>query len=138
MRRVLYYTLPLLFIISCATQSPKDHLQYIDGYWEIERVVLPDGTEKKYTFNQSIDFFEVKDSTGIRKKVQPKLDGSFIASNDSEMFILKTENDSLRMYYKTSLSTWKETIISAKENQIVIRNEAGNTYFYRPYKKIQL
>ncbi len=137
MKKLLYYTLLITFV-SCTTPSPENYIQYIDGYWEIERVVLSDGTEKKYNFNQSIDFFEIKDSIGIRKKVQPRLDGSFITTNDSELFTLKIEDDSLRMYYKTSLSSWKETIISAKENQITIKNEAGNVYFYKPYQKIKL
>ncbi len=137
MRKVLY-SLVLLSFISCSKPNPESYKQYISGYWEIERVVLPDGTQKKYNFNQSIDFFEVKDSIGIRKKVQPKLDGSFIANKDSEIFILKIEYDSLRMYYKTSIASWKETVVSAKQNQIVIKNESGNTYFYKPYKKISL
>ncbi|MBQ0735626.1 lipocalin family protein [Aquimarina celericrescens] len=135
MKRIMYI---LLFIVSCTKSNPEAYRQYINGYWEIERVVLSDGTEKKYNFNQSIDFFEVKDSLGIRKKVQPKLDGSFVTSKDSEIFTLKIENDSLRMYYKTALSSWIETVISAKENQIIIKNEAGNMYFYKPYKKISL
>ncbi|MEW7291350.1 lipocalin family protein [Aquimarina sp. 2304DJ70-9] len=138
MKKALYYTLLLITIVSCTTPNPENYIQYIDGYWEIERVVLSDGTEKKYNFNQSIDFFEIKDSIGIRKKVQPRLDGSFITTNDSELFTLKIEDDSLRMYYKTPLSSWKETIISAKENQITVKNEAGNVYFYKSYQKIQL
>ncbi len=137
MKEIKFYILIVLFI-SCSKPNPESYKQYISGYWEIERVVLPDGTQKKYNFNQSIDFFEVKDSIGIRKKVQPKLDGSFIANKDSEIFILKIEYDSLRMYYKTSIASWKETVVFAKQNQIVIKNESGNTYFYKPYKKISL
>ncbi len=138
MKKILCYFIILIVCFSCSKPDPMSYLKYLNGYWEIERVVLADGSEKKYTFNQSIDFFEIKDSIGIRKKVQPKLDGSFITTNDSELFTFKIENDSLRTYYQTSLSNWKETIIIAKENQIVIKNEAGNVYFYRPYEKIKL
>ncbi len=138
MKKTLYLLLICLFVLSCSKSDPQEYSKHLNGYWEIERVVLPDGTEKKYNFNQSIDFFEVNDSIGIRKKVQPKLDGSFIITQDNKVFILKIENDSLRMRYKTPISSWEETIISAKENQIVIKNESGNVYFYRPYKKIQL
>ncbi len=137
MRKIIHI-IALLSFISCNRANPEEYKQYINGYWEIERVVLPDGTKKEYNFNQSVDFFEVKDSIGIRKKVQPKLDGSFIVTKDSELFTLEVQNDSLRMYYKTPLSEWKETVISAKENQIIIKNEDGNMYFYKPYKKISL
>jgi len=126
------------FVISCAKPNPQEQIKHISGYWEIERVVTQDGSQKKYNFNASIDFFEIKDSIGIRKKVQPKLDGSFITTNDSKTFTLKIENDSLRMFYSTPISSWQETIISVKENQLVIKNESGNVYFYTPYEKIQL
>ncbi len=137
MKNILYI-LVLISIVSCSKTDPKSYIQYINGYWEIEKVILADGTEKKYNFNQSIDFFEVNDSIGIRKKVQPKLDGSFIITDDSELFTLRIENDSLRVYYKTSLASWKETVINAKENRIVIKNEVGNMYFYKRYQKINL
>lgn len=136
MKKILFII--VLSFISCTKPDPESYKQFINGYWEIEHVVLSDGTKKEYNFNQSIDFFETKDTIGIRKKVQPKLDGTFIASRDSETFTLKIENDSLRMYYKTLLSEWKETVISAKENQIIIKNEAGNMYFYKPYEKLSL
>ncbi len=127
-----------LVIVSCSKPNPLDYIQHISGYWEIEKVVLADGTEKLYKFNQNIDFFEVQEFSGIRKKVQPKLDGSFIVTQDIKNFSLEVENDSLRIYYKTPLSNWKETIISAKENEMIIKNETGNIYFYKPYEKIQL
>ncbi|MBP2832347.1 lipocalin family protein [Aquimarina sp. U1-2] len=127
-----------IVLLSCTTYNPETFRSYIDGYWQIDKVILADGTEKAYTFNQTIDFFEINDTTGVRKKLQPKLDGSFLTSSDSEMFTLKIDNDSLRMNYSTALSSWTETVVSAKEDQIVIKNEAGNLYFYKPFKKISL
>ncbi|WP_024768679.1 hypothetical protein [Aquimarina macrocephali] len=137
MRRVLFCVV-LLYVTSCTTTNPKEYIQYLDGYWEIKKVVLPDENKKEYVFNQDIDFFEVKDSIGIRKKVRPRLDGSFIITNNQEIFTIVIENDSVRLYYKNSLATWKETIISAKENEIVFKNETGNVYFYQRYQKLKL
>ncbi|WP_378176631.1 lipocalin family protein [Aquimarina sp. SS2-1] len=128
----------IFLIISCSKPDPKEFVQYIEGYWEIEKVLTADGIEKQYNFNQSIDFFEVDEMKGVRKKVQPKLDGNFIITKDQETFTLVIENDSLRIHYKTPLTTWRETLISAKENQMIMKNEAGNLYFYKPYTKIEL
>jgi len=125
-------------LISCSKPKPEEYVKHISGYWEIEKVITSDGSEKQYNFNQSIDFFEVTNMEGIRKKVQPQFSGKFISTKDSKTFTLVVENDSLRIYYKTPLSTWKETLISAKENQMIIQNEVGNLYFYKPYKKIEL
>lgn len=133
--------IPLLIaaiIVSCSQPNPNQYIQYLDGYWEIEKVIMANGQEKQYTFNQSIDFIETKDTIGIRKKLQPQLDGSFIATNNAEQFTIKIENDSLRLFYTTPLATWKETIISAKENQMIVKNEEGNLYFYKTYEKLQL
>jgi len=137
MSKYIVYTIALL-LVSCSKPNPETFIKHIDGYWEIEKVITSDGLEKQYNFNQSIDFFEVTNMTGIRKKVQPQLNGNFITTRDSETFTLVIENDSLRMHYKTPLSIWKETLISAKENQMIIRNDAGNLYFYKPYTKIEL
>ncbi|MHA7058016.1 hypothetical protein ACWGOQ_0012400 [Aquimarina sp. M1] len=132
------FYLVIFFLVSCSKPNPEDFINHIDGYWEIEKVITTEDVEKRYTFNQSVDFFVVNEMKGIRKKVQPQLHGNFITTKDHEAFTLVIENDSLRMYYKTPLATWKETLISAKQNQMIIQNEAGNLYFYRPYTKIEL
>lgn len=136
-----HLTTSLLFILllcNCAKVDPESYIKHIDGYWEIEKVITNEGLEKQYNFNQSIDFFEVQGSKGVRKKVQPQFDGSFITTKDHESFTLKIENDSLRIYYETSLMNWKETVLSAKENEMIMKNEVGNLYFYKPYKKMDL
>lgn len=127
-----------LLLVSCSKPDPLEYIEYISGYWEIEKVITTDGEEKLYNFNQSIDFFEVTKMKGIRKKMQPQLNGHYSITKDSETFSLRVENDSLRIYYKTQLSEWKETLISVKENQMIIQNETGNLYFYKPYTKIEL
>jgi len=137
MRRNLVYIVFFLFI-SCSKPNPETYIPYISGYWEIEKVITYEGIEKQYNFNQSIDFFEVQDMKGIRKKLQPQLNGNFIATNSSETFTLTIENDSLRIHYKTPVASWKETFISVKENQMILKNEAGNLYFYKPHSKIEL
>ena len=127
-----------IFMISCSQQDANQFIQHLDGYWEIEKVITAQGQEKQYNFNQSIDYIEVKDTIGIRKKLQPQLNGSFITTQDAERFVIRIENDSLRLFYKTPLSTWEETIISAKENEMIVKNKSGNLYFYRKYEKLEL
>ncbi|KAA1246462.1 lipocalin family protein [Aquimarina sp. RZ0] len=138
MQKTLLNIIAIVSILSCSSPKPETYIDYINGYWEIEKVVTKEGKEKQYNFNQHIDFFEVTEMKGVRKKVQPTLDGKYISTNHSERVTLKIENDSLRIYYKTQLATWKETIISAKENQMILKNEAGNLYFYKSHTRIQL
>lgn len=128
----------ILVFTSCTKQNPEEIISNISGYWEIEKVITVEGIEKQYNFSQTVDFFEVKGTTGIRKKVQPQLNGNFITTKDIESFTITIEYDSIWMHYKTPLSTWKETLIEAKNNQMIIQSEAGNRYFYKPYTKIEL
>lgn len=128
----------ILIVVSCTKQNPEETISNISGYWEIEKVITAEGIEKQYNFSQTVDFFEIKNKKGIRKKVQPQLNGNFITTKDSESFIITIENDSIWMHYKTPLSEWKEALLSAKNDQMIIQNEAGNRYFYKPYTKIEL
>ncbi len=137
MKKAFQILLVAVFLYGCQKRQ-KPTLNSLNGYWEIEKVQLPDQSEKLYNYNQTIDFFELRDSTGIRKKVQPKLDGTFSITKDAQQFILKKENDSLRIYYQTPLASWKETIITVQPTLLLIKNDQGFIYHYKPYKKIQL
>ncbi len=135
-KNIIY--LVIFVLVSCSKTNPEEYIKHINGYWGIEKVITLEGDEKLYNFSQSVDFFEVKELNGIRKKVRPQIDGSFLITKDSKTFTLSIENDSLRMYYKTPFASWKETLISAKENEMIIRNKNGNLYFYKRYTKIDL
>ncbi|MFC5046381.1 lipocalin family protein [Aquimarina hainanensis] len=126
----------LLVFSSCSRKNPEDLIPFINGYWEIERVRLHDGSLKEYGFNPIVDHFTIEGLKGMRTKLKPRLDGTFVRTNPGEPIELKIENDSLFIYYQKANSPYKETVISAKENEIVLKNAIGNTYFYKPYKKI--
>lgn len=128
----------ILLMIGCSKNQPINNIESLNGYWEIEKVVLADGTEKKYNFNQNIDFFKLKDSIGIRKKLQPRLDGSFITTAHTERFTIETNNNQVLLLYKNDINTWRETIISISTATMIIMNEEKNRYFYKRYKKLEL
>ena len=128
----------LLIVIGCK-EHPENNIQYLNGYWEIEKVILSNGEEHTYTYNEYVDYFQISDSlSGFRKKLKPSLKGTFETSNDREAFVLKIENDSLNVYYKTNFSNWKETILSLSENHLKIINTQKNIYFYKPYQPINI
>lgn len=124
-----------VIMYSCKNQDPNEQIQYLDGYWSIEKVILEDGKEKDFTLSTTVDFIEVNGKTGIRKKVQPKLDGTFLTSNKVETFDIKIEDDSLRLYYTTPFDSWKETVLKAKDSSLVVLNRDGKTYFYKKFAK---
>lgn len=125
----------LLFVLSCAKPDPKSQKQNLEGYWEIKVVEMPSGNKKDFDLNTIIDHIEIKGDSGIRTKVSPKLDGTFITNGDTETFSLKIENDSLRMYYKTPYDAWKETVIEAKDSVLTVKNRDNKVYTYVKFKK---
>jgi hypothetical protein len=134
----VFLLLLILITIGCK-EYPENNIQYLNGYWEIEKVILSTGEEHTYTYNEYVDYFKISDSLrGYRKKLKPSLKGAFETSKDSEAFVLKIENDSLNIYYKTSFSNWKETILSLTENHLKIINNQKNIYFYKPYQPINI
>ena len=123
----------LCIIINLGCQKNNEiFIKHLNGYWEIEKVILPSGEEHVYNYNEFIDYFNVNDSLkGFRKKLKPTLDGTFEASNDAEAFVLKIEQDSLNIYYHTNFSNWKETILFANEKELKIINTERNIYKYK-------
>ncbi|NND63012.1 MAG: hypothetical protein HKN48_07425, partial [Flavobacteriaceae bacterium] len=69
----------LMFVIlaSCGQADPKVQLEFLDGYWEIEKVKLASGEEKEFSISTQIDFIEVTGDSGVRKKVRPRFDGTY-------------------------------------------------------------
>ena len=130
----LIYTIFLALLISCNTSTPESNMVLLPGYWEIDHVVFPDGTKKQYTVNSNIDFISFNsDSTGIRKKLAPKLDGSFIQTKSAQEFTIIKKSDSLILQYRTPYATWREWIVSASENSLTTQNKQGQVYVYKKF-----
>ena len=137
MKRLLFC---LFIIINLGCQKNNEiFIKHLNGYWEIEKVILPSGEEHVYNYNEFIDYFNVNDSLkGFRKKLKPTLNGTFEASNDAEKFVLQIEQDSLNIYYQTNFANWKETILFANEKELKIINAERKIYIYKSFKPIYL
>ncbi len=134
----LFILLLLLITYSCE-QPVKNFIPHLNGYWEIEKVILASGDVHDYKYNPLVDYFKLTDSLkGYRKKLKPLIDGTFADSKDTEQFDIKIEHDSLNIYYNTKFSNWKETILFASDNQLKIINSNKNIYIYKPYKPLKI
>lgn len=130
--------LSIVLLFGCK-KNPETLVPHISGYWEIQEVILNDGTKKEYTFSNTIDYLYVNDSlSGFRKKLKPNFTGTYQTSKDSEPFTLNTTNGQLTLNYKNKLSQWSETIIFANSQQLQIKNDANITYIYKRYTPINI
>lgn len=120
----------LLLSVSCKNITEKD-IHKLNGYWEIETAVLPDGTKKEYTINPTVDYFEVKGKTGFRKKVMPQLDGKYLINDQQETFTFSDKDDKAILQYKTKYAAWQEEILELSNDELVVKNTHGIEYHYK-------
>lgn len=127
-----------LVFLGCANAVSKEDLFELNGYWEIEQVVFPDGNTKDYTVNTTVDYIEWKGSEGFRKKMNPKFDGTFETSDDAKAFTISEKDGNFTMHYKTPLSEWSEQLVALGEDRFSVVNEAGLQYDYKRFEPISI
>lgn len=138
MKKAVLILFVSLLAISCHKKVTPDDIATINGYWEIEEVVFPDGTHKKYSINETFDYFEIKNNKGIRKKVMPQLNGTFLVNDDSEKLEIKEEKGIYYIYYYTPFNKWKEELVALSDDELVILNDAKKEYHYKRAAPINL
>ncbi len=119
-----------LFFHSC--NESKD-IQFLNGYWEIKSVSI-DGKEiKNYPFSGTIDYFILdKNNNGFRKKVKPKIDGSFdITMHEIEFKIEMKKNDIYLVYGKGK--NFVESIVKLDSTKMILKNMDGFFYEYKRF-----
>ena len=131
MNRVICILALSILFISCTTSVSESSLKNLNGYWEVAKVVFPDGTEKILPPSETHDYYEYKDQKGFRKKVSPLVTGNYLVNNLKDEFVISTKENIFYMNYKTFLSTWSEQIKSIDENQLVLESEEHYTYYYK-------
>jgi hypothetical protein len=121
--------------LSCKQKISETDLQYLNGYWEIEKVTLPDGDTKEYKVNETIDYFQIAQKKGFRSKVMPQVDGSYLTNDIKESVQVSLKDGSATLHYKTTYAKWNEEIITLSKDHFVVKNAQDLEYHYkRPVK----
>lgn len=126
----------LLFLFACAQPVRMEDVHYLNGYWQIEKVVFPDKSAKTYGLSSTLDFIKLEDGKGFRKKVQPALDGTFDTSDDAIAFEVILRNDDVYLIYANALESWEEVLLHIDSDRFSVKNEAGIIYEYRRYATV--
>ena len=134
MKRILLLIV-LVSVLSCKQKITEADISNLNGYWEIEKVELPDGDKKEYKVNETIDFFKIEANKGFRKKVMPQLDGTYLTNDIQEDVVVVVKNGDALLQYKTKYASWKEEIIELTKDKLVVKNQQEIEYYYkRPAK----
>ena len=136
MARILTFCFTLMFLGCMDTSISEADLHYLNGYWEIAEVEFPDGATKEYTVNTNIDFIQLEDGKGFRKKLQPKFDGSYGTSHDAELFTINLSNDIITMHYASDFNDWEEKLVQLDSMSFSVINAEGIQYRYKRFQPI--
>jgi hypothetical protein len=120
-----------MLLVSCKQTITDKDVAKINGYWEIQKVELPEGGKKEYKVNETIDFFQIKDNKGFRQKVMPQLDGTYLTNDIKETISISNKDDNYYINYSTNYGKWKEEIVEIKDSTLVLKNEANLEYHYK-------
>ena len=134
MKKIILFLVFGLFL-SCKQSISESDLQNLNGYWEIEKVELPDGDKKEYKVNETIDFFKIADKKGFRSKVMPQIDGTYLTNDLKEDVVVVLKDGDATIQYKTNYANWNEEIIELSKDKLVVKNQQDLEYHYkRPVK----
>lgn len=134
MKKIILFLVFGLFL-SCKQSISESDLQNLNGYWEIEKVELPDGDKKEYKVNETIDFFKITDKKGFRSKVMPQIDGTYLTNDLKEDVVVVFKDGDATIQYKTNYANWNEEIIELSTDKLVVKNQQDFEYHYkRPVK----
>ncbi len=121
----------LMLLTGCKKEVKPADISKINGYWEIEKAILPNGESKEYKINETIDYFSLANGTGFRKKVMPQLDGKYLENGHAEQLKVKRAGDKVYLEYTTECCTWKEELLEITDSVLVLKNDQKLEYHYK-------
>ncbi len=139
MKNLVNIVLLSILLVSCKQQIQPSDVVKINGYWEIEKVVFDQGKEKEYGVNQNFDYFQIDtNNKGIRKKVAPQLDGTFLVNDAYENVTVRFQDDKTFLDYSTPYMKYSEEIIELTAEELVVTNAQKKEYHYKKATAINL
>ena len=131
MKKVIILVVLSVLLLSCNQTITQKDIVNLNGYWEIEKVIKQDGDKKEYKINEAIDYIEIKNNKGFRKKVYPQFDGKYLVNDLKEEISISDSSGIFFINYKTDYAKWKEQIIAIKDSSFTVKNEAKLEYKYK-------
>lgn len=137
-KNVLKSLFVCLFLVSCQQKITPEDISKLNGYWEIEKVSFKEGEDKEYKMNENFDFFEIANNKGIRRKVRPQFDGTFLFNEDYEKVKVRFEKEQVFLDYTTAYAKWSEELVSISDDEMRIKNDQDKEYQYKKAAAINL
>lgn len=136
MKKILFTISLLALLVGC----DNNHLaspDLINGYWQIKQAENPKGAVKQYDFIETVDFYSISDSVGVRKKAKPTMQGSFKVSEDQETFKMEITKDTIFLHFENIYDQRTDAIFDLSENLMKVKSgSTGLIFTYERFEKI--
>lgn len=129
-----FFLSSLILCISCNNKIKSSELDLLNGYWSIEYITHKNETFYPKGVTKLLDFYEVNDREGIRKKTQPQLNNKFLVTKDLNKFNIKFINKNYYLSFQTVWDQWEEKIIELNQNKLVLEHQEKR-YHYKRFDK---
>ena len=120
--------------MGCNNKITSSELDLLNGYWSIEYITHKNETFYPKGVAKLLDFYEVNDREGIRKKTQPQLNNKFLVTKDLNKFNIKFINKNYYLSFQTVWDQWEEKIIKLNQNKLVLEHQEKR-YHYKRFEK---
>jgi hypothetical protein len=125
-------SLMLIFLmISCSSNEEK--IQAIEGYWNIDEVILSDGTDREFPFSNHMDHFEIDGFKGVKNRVSPRYNGSFVSYGNPIYFQWEEKDGDLCLTFQEGDGIYTQKVKKATKKTLVLLHENGTRYTYKRY-----
>lgn len=123
-----------MFLIGCSAKVTPENIDRINGYWVITKAEAPNGEIRPYTGTVEVDFFELKDSDGFRKKLKPIFGNQFNKTNDAIGFTVSFQKNACIISYSRQKYSWQEELLALSQDELQLKDTRGVVFYYKRYK----
>ena len=125
----------LIFCLGCKNQITPCDIDLLNGYWNIEYITHKNETFYPKGAAKLLDFYEVNEREGVRKKVQPQLDNKFLVTEDLNNFKVIFKDKHCYLSFQTVWDQWQEKIVELNENKLVLEHQDKRYHYKRFYSE---
>ena len=140
MKKIFLLGSIFFLLLSCSQRVAvkQEDLKKMNGYWEIKKVLLKDGSKKEYKVNETVDFIQISNNKGFRQKVMPQLNGKFLTNGIKETMIVSSEDNHFLINYISQFGKFEEELLEITDSTLVTQAHNGNEYYYKKFTPFSL
>lgn len=122
----------LILCLGCKNKITPNKLDLLNGYWSIDYITHNNETFYPKGASKLLDFYEVNNREGVRKKIQPQLDDKFLVTDDLNNFKIIFKDENCYLNFRTVWDQWQEKIVVLSKKKLILEHQEKR-YHYKKF-----